>query len=46
LRPHPCRPFTPANPAEQRRWEAAVVRREQRLTRVKQLKATILSERG
>jgi acyl-CoA hydrolase len=46
LRPHPCRPFTPANPAERRRWEAAVVRREQRLTRVKQLKATILNERG
>jgi acyl-CoA hydrolase len=46
LRPRPCRPFTPAGPAERRRWEAAVVRREHRLARVKQLKATILNERG
>jgi hypothetical protein len=46
LRPRPCRPFTPARPAERRRWEAAVVRREHRQARVKQLKAAILNERG
>jgi acyl-CoA hydrolase len=46
LRPRPCRPFTPETPAERRRWEAAVVRREQRLARVKRLRAAILNERG
>jgi acyl-coenzyme A thioesterase 7 len=46
LRPRPCRPFTPETPAERRRWEAAVVRREHRLARVKRLKAAILNERG
>ncbi|MGH7390731.1 MAG: acyl-CoA thioesterase [Candidatus Rokuibacteriota bacterium] len=41
LRPRPCPPFTPQTPGERRRWEAAVVRREQRLERVKRLKASI-----
>ena len=46
LRPRPCHAFTPETPAERRRWEAAQVRREQRLARVKRLKATISNERG
>jgi acyl-CoA hydrolase len=46
LRPRPCRPFTPETPAERRRWEAAQARREQRLARVKRLKAAISNERG
>ena len=46
LRPRPCRPFTPETPAERRRWEAAVVRREHRVARVKQLKTAIMNERG
>ncbi|MBM3218088.1 MAG: acyl-CoA thioesterase [Candidatus Rokubacteria bacterium] len=46
LRPRPCRPFTPASAAERRRWEAAQWRREQRLARVKRLKASISDERG
>jgi acyl-CoA hydrolase len=50
LRSAPCRPFTPETPVERRRWEEAVARREQRLQRVKQLKATLSSatsrERG
>ncbi len=41
LRPRPCRPFTPGTAGERRRWEAALVRRERRLERVKRLKATI-----
>jgi acyl-CoA hydrolase len=41
LRPKPCPPFTPATPAERRRWEEAVGRRERRLARVKTLKASI-----
>ena len=45
-RPRPCRAFTPETPAERRRWEAAVARREHRLVRVKQLKTAILNERG
>ena len=44
LRPRPCPPFTPQTPAEQRRWAAALVRREQRLQRVKRLKATIVND--
>jgi acyl-CoA hydrolase len=44
LRPRPCPPFTPETPAEQRRWEAALVRREQRLQRVKRLKAAIVND--
>jgi acyl-CoA hydrolase len=41
LRPRPCPPYTPETPAERRRWEAAVVRREARLERVKRLKASL-----
>jgi acyl-CoA hydrolase len=41
LRPRPCRTFTPESPAERRRWDAALVRREHRLERVKRLKASI-----
>ena len=44
LRPRPCRAFTPLGPAERRRWEDAVVRREHRLARVKRLKTAIQSE--
>jgi acyl-CoA hydrolase len=44
LRPRPCRPFTPGTAAERRRWQAAVVRRERRLERVKRLKATLANE--
>jgi acyl-CoA hydrolase len=44
LRPRPCPPFTPESPAEQRRWDAALGRREQRLQRVKRLKATIVND--
>jgi acyl-CoA hydrolase len=46
LRPRPCRPFQPGTAAERRRWEAALVRRERRLERVKRLKATLAHERG
>jgi acyl-CoA hydrolase len=41
LRPRPCPPFTPETVGERRRWEAAVVRREARLERVKRLKASL-----
>jgi acyl-CoA hydrolase len=44
LRPRPCPPFTPQTLAEQRRWDAALVRREQRLQRVKRLKAAIVND--
>jgi acyl-CoA hydrolase len=44
LRARPCRPFTPATAAERRRWQAALVRRERRLERVKRLKATLATE--
>ncbi len=44
LRPRPCPPFTPESPAEQQRWDAALGRREQRLQRVKRLKATIVND--
>ena len=44
LRPVPVAPFTPESAAEQRRWEAAGVRREARLTRVTRLKAAISGE--
>ncbi len=40
-RPRPCPPFSPETPAERRRWEGAVARREVRLARVKQLKASL-----
>jgi acyl-CoA hydrolase len=46
LRPRPCPPFTPETPGERRRWEAALVRRDARLERVKRLKATLDEERG
>ena len=46
LRPRASRPFTPETAAERRRWEAALVRREQRLARVKRLKTAISNERG
>ena len=44
LRPRPTRPFTPGTEAERRRWQAALVRRERRLRRVKRLKATLAIE--
>jgi len=44
LRPRPCRPFTPGSAAERRRWQAALVRRERRLERVKRLKDTLAAE--
>jgi len=40
-RPRPCPPFTPETPAERRRWDAALARRELRLERVKRLQAAI-----
>jgi acyl-CoA hydrolase len=46
LRPRPCPPYTPGTAAARRRWEAALVRRAQRLERVKGLKAMLLNERG
>jgi acyl-CoA hydrolase len=46
LRPRPCRPFTPGTAGEKRRWEAALVRRERRLERVKRLKAALANEKG
>jgi acyl-CoA hydrolase len=45
FRPAPCRAFTPETPDERRRWQEALARRDQRLARVKQLKATLF-ERG
>jgi acyl-CoA hydrolase len=44
LRPRPCPPFTPTTAAERRRWDAALARRDQRLARVKRLKAAILND--
>jgi acyl-CoA hydrolase len=44
FRPEPCRPFTPVTPAEQRRWQEALARRELRLERVKRLRATLAGE--
>jgi acyl-CoA hydrolase len=46
LQPRPCPPFVPETPGERRRWAAAVARREQRLQRVKRLRAAIHNERG
>lgn len=46
LRPRPCPPYTPGTAAARRRWQAALVRREHRLERVKGLKAMLLNERG
>ena len=44
LRPRPCRVYTPTTEVERRRWQAALARRERRLARVKQLKATLANE--
>ena len=44
LRPQPCRVYTPTTEVERRRWQAALARRERRLARVKQLKATLANE--
>jgi len=44
LRPRPCRPYVPGTEAERRRWQAAQLRREHRLERVKRLKATLANE--
>jgi acyl-CoA hydrolase len=41
LRPRACPPFSPATEGERRRWAAALARREQRLARVKRLKAAL-----
>ncbi len=43
-RPRVVPPFSPESPGEKRRWEAAMVRREVRLARVKRLKASLLTE--
>ncbi|MBI2555335.1 MAG: acyl-CoA thioesterase [Candidatus Rokubacteria bacterium] len=40
-KPRPVPPFTPDSPGEKRRWDAAMVRREGRLARVKRLKASL-----
>jgi acyl-CoA hydrolase len=44
LRPRPCPPYTPVTADERRRWEAAQVRREQRLQRVKRLRAALAND--
>jgi acyl-CoA hydrolase len=44
LRPRPCPPLTPGTAVERRRWQAALVRRERRLERVKRLKAALANE--
>jgi acyl-CoA hydrolase len=44
LRPQPCPPFKPGTEVERRRWQAALARRDRRLTRVKHLKATLANE--
>jgi acyl-CoA hydrolase len=41
LRPRPCPPLSPGTAAERRRWQAALVRRERRLDRVKRLKVAL-----
>ncbi|MBI4608597.1 MAG: acyl-CoA thioesterase [Candidatus Rokubacteria bacterium] len=46
LEPEPVPFFTPEGPGEQRRWEAALVRRQARVARVERLKAAIAAERG
>lgn len=43
-KPRPVPPFTPDSPGEKRRWDAAMVRREGRLARVKRLKASLQHE--
>jgi len=46
LRPQPAPPFVPETPGETRRWEAAQVRRQRRLERVKRLKTAVSDQRG
>jgi acyl-CoA hydrolase len=46
LRPRPAPAFVPETAGEKRRWQAAQLRRERRLERVKRLKAIISNERG
>ena len=43
-RPRPLPPFVPETPGERRRWDAAFIRREARLSRVKRLKASLQHE--
>ena len=43
-KPRSVLPFTPESPGEKRRWEAAMVRREARLARVKRLKLSLQNE--
>lgn len=43
-RPRPLPPFSPETPGERRRWDAALIRRETRLSRVKQLKSSLQQE--
>ena len=45
-KPRAVPPFTPESPGEKRCWEAAMVRREARLARVKRLKASLQNETG
>src|SRR2546422_640622 len=44
LRPRPAPPFVPQTPGEKGRWQAAQLRRERRLERVKRLKAAVAAE--
>ena len=46
LRPQAAPPFVPETPGEQRRWDAALARRQRRLERVKRLKTSVSNERG
>jgi acyl-CoA hydrolase len=46
LAPAPCPPFVPETATERRRRDEALVRRGERLGRVKRLKATLSNERG
>ncbi len=46
LRPRPCPPLVPQTAGERRGWQAALVRRDMRLERVKQLRAAIQDEKG
>jgi len=46
LRPRPAPPFVAETAGERRRWQAAQVRRERRVERVKALKTALAEERG
>ena len=46
LRPRPAPAFVPETAGEKRRWQAAQLRRERRVQRVKRLKTLIANERG